>query len=241
MRNQFADPTLLTFADLATNIENAEDLSAARKAAIRSAISTAARWFIMPPSAIPAHPEFLRRLFAGFASAGAGVTAKRVSNVKSEILFALRHSGFVAPGSYLAPMSPPWMVLWEALPDKYARTALSRFFRYCSVQGILPVEVTDEVAARFLTALKDETLVKDHKVIHQNSCRVWNRMGRVVPGWPAVVLEVPRYADHYIHPWTAFPASFRKDVERYLAHLACHDVLDIDAPPRCLRDRTIQG
>jgi integrase len=241
MRNQFADPTLPTLADLSARIEKAEDLSATRRSSVRSAISTVGRWFTMPPSAIPAHPEFLRRRFAGFAPAGAGVTTKRVSNVKSEILFALRHVGLVAPSSYLAPMASQWRALWEVLPDKYARTALSRFFRYCSAQGILPPAVTDKVTTRFLAALKDETLVKDPKVTHQNLCRVWNHMGRVVPGWPAAVLEVPRYADHYILPWTAFPTPFREDVERYLCHLAHDDVFALDAPPRRLRDRTING
>jgi integrase len=241
MRNQFSNPALPTLADVAAQIQKAEGLSVTRKASVRSGINTAARWFNMPPSAVPAHPDFLRRLFQGFAPAAAGVTAKRVSNVKSEILFALRHLGLVAKGSYLAPMGTPWKALWEALPDKYARTALSRFFRYCSAQGGLPTEVTDEVTTKFLAALENETLVKDPKVTHQNFCRVWNRMGRVVPGWPAVVLEVPRYADHYILPWTAFPIRFREDVERYLAHLAHDDVLSLDAPPRRLRDRTIDG
>jgi hypothetical protein len=241
MINQFADPALPTLADVIKRIKNAQDLSAARKAGIRSAAKTAARWFDMPPSAVPAHPEFLRRLFGGFAPAAAGVTAKRLSNVKSEILFALRHLGLVEKGSYLAPLSFDWKALWEALPDKYARTALSRFFRYCSAQGIVPAKVTDEIATTFLTALKNETLVKHPRVTHQNLCRVWNRMARDVPGWPNVVLEVPRYADHYILSWSEFPTSFREDVERYLANLAHDDILNIDAPPRRLRDRTLRG
>jgi integrase len=241
MKNQFADPALPTLADVAAQIQKAGDLSATRKASVRSAINTAARWFNLPPSAVPAHPEFLRRLFEGFAPASVGVTSKRLSNVRSEILFALRYLGLVAKGSYLAPMGPQWEALWKALPDKYVRTALSRFFRYGSAQGILPAEVTDEVTTKFLAALKDETLVKDPKVTHQNFCRVWNRMGRVVPGWPDVVLEVPRYADTYILPWSSFPASFREDVERYLSHLAHDDILNLDAPPRRLRQRTISG
>lgn len=241
MRNQFADPALPTLADVAVQIQKSEDLSTTRKASIRSAIATAGRWFNMPPSAIPAHPEFLRRLFEGFAPAGAGVTPKRVSNVKSDLLFALRHLGLVAKGTYLAPMAPAWKSLWDKLPDKYARTALSRFFRYCSARAILPADVTDEVTNNFRAALKEETLVKDPRVTHQNLCRAANRMRRLVPGWPDVVLEVPRYADTYISPWSSFPASLRADVERYLSHLGHDDILNIDAPPRRLRERTIEG
>ncbi len=241
MRNQFADPTLPTLTDVGAQIQKAENLPATRKASVRSAINTAARWFNLPTSAIPGHPGFLRKLFEGFAPAGAGVTPKRVSNVKSEILFALRHLGLIAKASYLAPMRSEWKALWEALPDKYARTAMSRFFRYCSAQGILPAEVTDQITGKFLVALKDETLVKDPKVTHQNLCRVWNRMGSVMPGWPDVVLAVPRYADTYILPWSSFPGSFRDDLERYLSHLAPDDILNLNAPPRRLRQRTISG
>jgi integrase len=241
MRNQFVDPALLSLADVMTQIERANGLAAPRKAAIRSAVKTAARWFNMPPSAIPAHPDFMRRLFERFAPAAAGVTPKRLSNVKSDLLFALRHLRLVGKGPYLAPMTLEWKALGDTLPDKYARTALSRFFRYCSAQGIAPTNMTNETATSFLNALKDETLVKDPKVTHQNMCRVWNRMLSVVPGWPDVVLEVPRYADHYILPWTTFPTPLREDVERYLGHLACDDVLNLNAPPRRLRDRTIEA
>ena len=80
MRNPFAGLALPTLADLSVEVEKAVDLSAARKASVRSAVATVGRWFNMPPSAIPAHPEFLRRLFEDFAPAAAGVTAKRVSS-----------------------------------------------------------------------------------------------------------------------------------------------------------------
>ena len=115
MKNQFADPALSTLADVAAQILKAEDLSTSRKASVRSAINTAARWFKLPPSATRAHPELLRKLFEGFAPAGASVTPKRVSNVKSDLLFALRHLGFVAGGSYLAPMAPGWKALWDKI------------------------------------------------------------------------------------------------------------------------------
>jgi integrase len=241
MKNQFADPALPTLAGVAAQIHEVDGLSTTRRASVRSAINTAGRWFNMPPSAIPAHPEFLRRLFEGFTPARAGVTPKRLANVKSEILFALRHLGLVAKGSYLASMTPEWKLLWQGLPDKYARTSFSRFFGYCSAQGIAPMEVTDEVTTRFLVALKEETLVKRPQVTHQNLCRVWNRIRCLVPGWPEVVLKVPRYANTYILPLSSFPASFREDLERYLSHLGHDDILNLDAPPRRLRERTIRG
>src|SRR5688572_1894647 len=148
-RNAFANSVLPSLAEVAIRIGEDGQVSAARKAAVRSAINTASRWFSLPATAIPAHPEFLRRLFAAFSPAAVGATPKRVSNVKSDLLFALRHLGLLARGSYLAPLAPEWQALWRRLPDKYARTTLSRFFRYCSAQGVPPALATDEVAASF--------------------------------------------------------------------------------------------
>jgi hypothetical protein len=96
-----------------------QPVSSSRKAAIRSAINTASRWFNLPATAIPAHPEFLRRLFLpAFRRTAVGATPKRVSNVKSDLLFALRHLRLLARGSYLAPLAPEWQALWNRLPDK---------------------------------------------------------------------------------------------------------------------------
>jgi hypothetical protein len=164
-----------------------------------------------------------------------------VSNVKSELTFALRHLGLLARGSYLAPLTPEWQALWRRLPDKYARTTLARFFRFCSAQGVRPALVMDEFAASFLAALETETLVKQPRVVHQNALRAWNRMRREVPGWPAVALTVPRYAEHYILPESAFPASFRHDLDAYIGKLGHDDILDLDAPPRPLRARTFKS
>ena len=59
-------------------------------------------------------------------------------------------------------MSPPWMKLWDIIEgEQYFRTELSRFFRYCSKQGIAPSEINDQVLADYLNALEAETFVKD--------------------------------------------------------------------------------
>ena len=196
---------------------------------------------ICRPAAIPAHPEFLRRRFRTFLPASAGAKPRRVSTVKSEVLFALRHLGLTSSGGYLAPLSPAWMTLWKKLPDKYARTCFSRFFRYCAAGNIDPRDVTDAVTASFLAALETETLVRQPRINHQNLCRAWNRMIRTVPGWPQVRLSVPRYADHYILAPEVFPAAFWQDVDAYLANQALDDPLNLNAPPRALHARTLKA
>ena len=197
MTNIFMSASTPTLADVRTRIMADGEISSSRRAAIGSAVNTFCRVLGMQPEMVPANLAFIRRKLHSVSPAAAGVTDKRFSTVKSDVLFALRHLGMAAPGTYLAPMTGEWGTLWERLPDKYARTVFSRFFRYCSARGVEPAAVDDFVATQFLQALTDETLVKDPRVNHQNLCRVWNRMRGLVPGWPDVTLTEPRYADHY--------------------------------------------
>ena len=177
-KNAFTSCAAPSLADVAALIREDDQVSSSRRAAVGSAINSLCRWSNLPATAIPAHPEFLRRLFAGFSPAAAQATPKRVSNVKSELLFALRHLGLLAGGSYLAPLTPEWQALWSRLPDKYARTALSRFFRYCSAQDVPAALVTDAVAAAFLALSR----LRRSSRSQGSSIRTWPASGTACVG-----------------------------------------------------------
>jgi integrase len=136
-------------------------------------------------------------------------------------------------------MSPEWLALWRRLPGKYDRTSMSRLFRFCSGSNVYPADVSDAVMDAFESALRMETLIKDPRVTRQNACRAWNKLSSTVLEWPKVRLTVPRYADTYILPWSAFPASLAADVEQHLTRLGRDDILDLNAPPRALRAPTL--
>jgi len=241
MKSIFMNGTIPTLAEVRTRILADGELSSARRAAIGSAVNTLSRVLGMQPEMVPANTDFIRRKLNAMSPAAVGVKEKRFSTVKSDVLFALRHLGLATQITYLAPITGEWATLWERLPNKYARTVFSRFFRYCSARGIEPAAVHDGVATQFLQALIDETFVEKPRVNHQNLCRVWNRMRGVVAGWPDVSLTLPRYADHYTLPWSSFPASYREAVEAYLASLGAADILDLNAPPRPLKPRTLKA
>jgi integrase len=240
MASIFLDQRRPTLASVGTRVQADQKLSAARRAAIRSAISTLCRVIGMPPAMVPADLNFVRQKLKGVSPATVGVKEKRFSTVKSQVLFALRHLGVAGKGTYLAPMRGEWAELWTHLPDKYARTAFSRFFRYCSARGLGFGDVNDAVSQEFLEALTEESFIKDPRVVHQNLCRVWNSMIGVVPGWPRIRLSVPRYAEHYILAPEALPATFWRDVDAWLANQAHDDLLDLNAPPRALKPRTLR-
>lgn len=231
-------PSLQTVLDL---LSSAPDLSENRLQEMASGARTLARWADKRPGDIPAHPDAIRRILNRLTPAAVGVRKKRFANVKSAVLAALRHFGFVAGAHYLTPLSPEWRTLYEGLPGKYAQTSLSRFFHFCSASNIFPGEVDDAISNAFLRALIEETFIKDPRVTHQNACRAWNRMIDQVPGWPKMILTVPRYADHYVLLEPAFPSSFIADCDAFLDRQSSNDPLDLDAPPRPLRPRTISA
>jgi hypothetical protein len=109
--------------------------------------------------------HFIQRKLKGVTPATAGVKEKRFSTVKSQVLFALRHLALAGKGTYLTPMVGEWAELWLQLPDKYARTAFYRFFRYCSARGLAAGEVNDAVARDFLEALTEESFIKNARRI----------------------------------------------------------------------------
>jgi integrase len=240
MTSIFVKRSQLTLEDVGTRIRADESLSSARRAAIRSAIRTLSRIMGTSVAMVPADLNFIRRKLEGVSPAAAGVQEKRFSTVKSQVLFALRHLGLVGKGTYLTPMVSEWARLWRKLPDKYARTSFSRFFRYCSARGLGPDDVDDAVAREFLEALTEESFIKNPRVTHQNLCRQWNAMVGVVPDWPKTGILVPRYAEHYILPPEALPAAFWRDVDAWLSNQAHDDLLNLNAPPRPLKPRTLR-
>jgi integrase len=207
--NPFSDPSIRSFEHVRDEIGSDYAIPHQRRMDLVSALNSLGKWFGQPLSMIPANAEFLRQKLKNFHHAQAGVSPRRAQNVKSLALRAMRTVGLstkLAP--YQFTMTKIWQDLFDALPDRYTRTALSRLMRYCSKQGILPSEVDDAVLAFFLVALEEESLIKNPKGHHQTVCRLWNQMAETIEGWPQTELTKPRYDegrtyaidDDLIHP-----------------------------------------
>ena len=110
---------------------------------------------------------------------------------------------------------------------RYGRTELSRLFRYCSANGIVPSDLSDAISSDFLTALEAESLIKKPKVRHQSVCRVWNRLAgdHAASGWPQIELSVPKYDDRlYSIDLSLVSDAIKDDLAGYLSHLAGADL-----------------
>jgi integrase len=141
---------------------------------------------------------------------------------------------------HLVGLAPSWLNLLVRVEDRYERARLSRFFTYTSTNDIRPDQVDDEIVAAFAENLQRNSLLERQSQIVRDLCLAWNRCAGCVTGWPAVQLTVPNRRRDYALPVTAYPASFLRDVEGYLAHLASDDLFSKTgrgpASPVTLRD-----
>ncbi len=139
-RNPFADPSLPTFADLIACIAADEELPLRTRQNWTWALRTVARAVAEDPVAVPAHPEFLRRVLAQGAPASLGITRAAWNNARSLSGKVLEWAGLTSmPGHYQAPFTSGWAGLWTKLPPDTALSfQLSRLFNWASAQGIEP-------------------------------------------------------------------------------------------------------
>ena len=159
------DPALPSLADLRQMIEARQDLPILRRRDMASAIRTLAGWFSLPEENVPASAKYMRDKLERVHAITASVSPRRIQNVRSLVLAAMREASLstkLAP--YASPFSAEWQCLWDLLDgDTYAKTELSRFLRYCSAQGIAPGAVTDAVSSQFLAAIDAESFIAQAK------------------------------------------------------------------------------
>ena len=234
--NPFADLTMISLATLKERVEEDRSVELLRRREICSAITTVAKWLNMPPEMIPAAMSYLRPRLSRLHPIQLGVSERRIQNVRSLLLSAFRIAGIstkLAP--YMAKMSSSWQQLWDLMEgDRYARTELSRLFRYCSANGIVPSEMSDAISSDFLTALEAESLIKKPKVRHQSVCRVWNRLAgdHAASGWPQIELNIPKYDDRlYGVDGSLVSDAIKDDLADYLSHLAGTDLFGSMSKP----------
>jgi hypothetical protein len=217
-RNPFADPTLPTFADLILRVKADQQLPLITRQNWTWALRAVARAVAKDPVAIPAHPEFLRKVLGRAAPASLGITPAAWNNARS-LTGKVLEWAFLAsmPGHYQAPFTSRWAGLWSKLPPDTALSfQLSRLFHWASAQGIQPSEINDEALAGFHRALTTESIVRDPYEIYRGAAKSWNNAAEHIAGWPQQRLTVPSRRTTFTLPWSAFPPPLEADVEAYL-------------------------
>lgn len=168
-----------------------------------------------------------------------GIARKSLQNIQSDLRFALRRTE-LEPLQRIrdTPLSRTWRKVVGLLDNRYERTWLIPFGRFCSGLGIAPEGVTDEVALAYMEARNLEGF-KNPRTMHGTVIRRWNWAVDKVPSWPRNSLAKPAGREILTFPDELFPRSFIEDREAYLDILVCDDPFEEKAPPRALRAKSI--
>lgn len=226
------DPSLsisrpATLADVIARLDADDSLALQARRELVSAVNQVAKFAQLPPSSIAADVAGLRKIFNDVQPRRFGMSARRLTNIRSLFVKALIHSGSdVEPLRLNAGLLPEWACLMRALSSQNDSYALTRFSQWCSVREIVPTAVNDEVVATYNENLKTRTFLKNAEKHVQNVIRSWNRCSTSVNEWPRTELTVIRRRKVFLLPEQAFPASFVEDLNAWCDRLAGTDLLD---------------
>ena len=208
-----------SLADVDRAIANNGLLSPTRRRDLRSAISRVAALLAEDPAHLPLDLAAIAGRLAAINPVAAGLTPKTLSNIRSDLLAAVRTSGLQPVlASSKAALSPPWADLLALLPAKRARIGLSRLARYASAAGITPDEINDPDIDRFIAEIRHGSLHHNPNALHRKTAMIWNEVVNALPHLGLCPLTSPSFrAPPKRISWAMLTEEFRADVDRYLS------------------------
>ena len=235
-----SDKAPFTLADAAKKL-CALDHSDTRRRDWLSSITCVAALLHRNPSELPANIAELRKQLAPIHPVQAGISPKRLANIKADVAAALRAVFRVdaAPAPKLL-RSTEWARTIKALERPWQRHNLARLADFCSTIGVAPSQVTDDTLARFRGALADGSLAKTPDRTTKRIAQTWNGVVKRL-GLPFNLLAIPHAPRYLAIPLSQFPASFQADVKAYLARLTQIDIFAEEGPKKALRPTSLRN
>jgi integrase len=236
-----AVPAQITLAGVIDRLEGKADLGPTRRRDLISAVRTAARLLHRNPAEIAASLPDLRDRLETIHPLQAGLSAKRLANVKSDLAAAVnmaRTTIRIRPRK--RGLRPEWEAFIGSLEQPWQRYTFARLARFCSAANIKPTELADAVVDDFQRHLSQTHLAKDPEEIVKITRQTWNgiasRSGGELP-----MLATPPSKRFITPPLTSYPQSFQEDVDAWLARLSSASMFDEDAPSRALRPTSLRN
>jgi integrase len=205
---------------------------------MRSAVRTVARLIGAEAASISTEPASLRRRLEMIAPEAHGFSRGRWNNIRSLFCKALALARPMMAGRSAQPILPEWEILAAKLPLN-RRFRVMSMFRFLSARGKRPTGVTLADLEDYREAILNYRLRNHPEKSWDSLIWAWNASQRDIEGWPAIVIERPSRREILVLPWSAFPDSFKQDVDRYLDRRAGVDLSD-DGAMRPARPATLQ-
>jgi integrase len=174
------------------------------------------------------HPTFSRR---------AGVSAKRIHNVRSSLKSALRRVGLIDGRSFKVPLTPEWQALVVQVKGRYLRAKVRCIASFASARGVAPDLISDGFSADLLAALLADRLHADPRIVHQNAIRAWNALAGTA-GWPARKLTQPMYGK-VKSPRVPMHPDLAAAIDVFLVRNTTDDPFDLSAPTETWKESTV--
>jgi integrase len=231
----------VTLASVLGFLEQPNGLSPTRLRDLRSAVKRVAILLGNEPAAIPLDMGAISARLAIINPVAAGMTTKRVANIRSDFLAAAKASGIGPVKDVLkSPLRTAWLDLFDRLSGRRAHIGLSRLGRYASARGIAPKDINDEVIGSFIAAVREGTLCPKPNALHRQVTLIWNEAAQDPElGLPRVTVPSFRGPPKRID-WALLSDAFKKDVEDYLSWCGVSDPFAADARSRALAPRTLR-
>ncbi len=237
-----ADAPAVSLADLQVWIEASSGLAARDRRDCRAAIRALCAMLGSDAAATPADAAELDRRLARVPKPARGRADKTVANIRWRLRRAIAlHGGETGPAPRDTALTPHWAALRERLPTRRLRYGLSRLIREASAAGVEPQMVSDALLEAIAGRLAASAGEARARAFRRQAAECWNEAAGLVAGWPRLRLASPaRPARPSQLPLDAFPITFRRDLERYLAWAAHSGRLSRDGSSRSLSPSTVR-
>jgi hypothetical protein len=180
-----------SFADAIAAIEKAEELPLSKRTHWSCSLRKIAEAVDRPPESISARWVAVAHQVKELHHANSGVTWKTLANHKANAKAALfwfrNEQGLPLRGT---PLHPEWKKLRRRLKDRSRLAKLSGLIRHCSLKGILPAAVNEEVVDGYMAYRKQTTALAVDTKARRAIARAWNA-SRTIQDWPQQELVEP--------------------------------------------------
>jgi len=229
-------------AEVVARLQRDRKLEPARRLKWLGALRTLSSVVGRPPEAIEASLLDVDRLLREVPRGANRRSPKTIANMRSNVKAALAHVGRAGGRPPRGtPLSAEWVSLADALVDPRLKNGLSRLMRIASWKGLTPAEITDAAVRDIVETVRQGNWGRDAAPFHRQVVTFWNEAAASLPGWPTLRLTPPAQSTRASHlALSAFPESFRRDLEEHLAWAAGADTFASDAPKRALKPSTLR-
>jgi integrase len=221
-------------------VERKAKLTATRRRDLVSGVRRVASLLRDEPAAILLDMAAISARLAAVNPVAAKISTKRLANIRSDFLAAVKASGLLPVKAHRkSPLSPAWVDLFARLSGRRAHIGLSRLARFASARGPAPKDINDKVIAELIAAVREQSLYPRPTILHRRVTQIWNEAARD-PTLGLRPVTVPAYRSAKRIDWRLLSDAFRQDVEAHLSWCSVCDPFAADARIRALAPRSIR-